>query len=390
MTAVRIVSWGMTTFSRQPGRGIRDLALEAVDEAINGLGIPAGDVKRIFMGNAAAGRITQQEMIRGQVTFRGTELAGVPLVNVENACASGSTATHLAWQSIASGVADVVLVVGVEQLTHKDKSRTFTALRGSTDIQEIGEAGSDDGTSHSVLMDFYAKEAEAYLRETDATVEDFARVAVKNRTHAAHNDRAQYQHPQTVEEVLAAREIVPPLTLPMCSPTTDGAAALILCSEDYVRRLGFEAPRIVASTLTAGKGDGSSPLESAASSAFEMAGVGPEDLDVCELHDAAAPAELIQYADIGLCAPGEGYRLVRDGATQLGGRLPINTSGGLLSRGHPLGATGCAQLVEICSQIMKRAEGRQVDGARIGMAVNAGGWLDGSYAVGAATILDIS
>jgi acetyl-CoA acyltransferase len=383
---VRIISWGMTPFARTPGRGIRSLALAAIDEALGQADIPAADVTRVFVGNAAAGRVSHQEMIRGQVILRGTTLAGTPLVNVENACASGSTAAHLGWQAVASGVAEVVLVVGVEQLTHVDKNRTFAALRGSTDIEEIGE-DADDPSGHSVLMDFYSAEARSYLDQTPSTVEDYARIAVKNRTHATHNPMAQYQKPQTIEDVLNAREIVPPLTLPMCSPTTDGAAALVICSAEYARRRGGPAPRILASTLASAPGDGISPLVSASHDAYEQAGFGPDQLHVCELHDAAAPAELIQYGDIGLSERGEEYRLVRDGVTELGGRLPVNTSGGLLSRGHALGATGCAQMVEILMQLTGRANGRQVEGATLGMAVNAGGWLGGTYAVGATHIL---
>lgn len=387
MDAVRVAGVGMTRFGRLPGRGIRDLALEAVTEALSVAGVAWEDVDRIFVGNAAAGVISRQEMIRGQVIFRGSRLAGVPLVNVENACASGSTATHVGWQSVTAGVAEVVLVVGVEQMTHDERWRTFEALCGSTDVVETEAVVSGDLPARSILMDFYAKEAQAYLDGTGATREDFARVAVKNRSHGEHNPRAQYQGPQTLEEVLAAREIVAPLTVPMCSPTSDGAAALVLTSDAYARRLGVDAPEILASVLTAGKGDGSSPLATSTSGAYGAAGLGPEAIDVVELHDAAAPAELLQYAEIGLCAEGEGYQLLRDGVTALGGRLPVNTSGGLLSRGHALGSTGCAQLVEIVEQLCGRAGGRQVDGARIGMAVNAGGWLDGSYAAGVTTIL---
>jgi acetyl-CoA acyltransferase len=387
VSGVRIAGTGMTRFGRMPGRGIRALAMAAITEAMSDAGLPWGAVERIFVGNAAAGVVSRQEMIRGQVIVRGSGLAGVPLINVENACASGSTATHLAWQTVQAGLAEVVLVVGVEQMTADERWRTFEALCGSTDVEETEPVVAGDLPPRSILMDFYAAEAQAYLDGTGATREDFARVAVKNRSHAAHNPLAQYQGPQTLEEVLAAREIIPPLSLPMCSPTTDGAAALLVVSDAVARRLDVAAPEFLASVLTAGRGDGSSPLASAAAGAYAAAGLGPDDLDVVELHDAAAPAELLQYADVGLCAEGEGHQLVRDGVTALGGRLPVNTSGGLLSRGHALGATGCAQIVEIVEQLRDRAGGRQVPDARIGMAVNAGGWLDGSYAVGATTIL---
>jgi acetyl-CoA acetyltransferase len=387
MQDVRIAGVGMTPFQRSPGRGVPELAKAAASEALQDARLPASAISRIFFGNAAAGVISHQEMIRGQVAFRNTELAGVPLINVENACASGGTAINLAWEAVSTGRVDVALVVGVEQLTHDDKFRTFAALRGSTDIEEIGEAQPGEVAPNSVLMDFYADEAARYVAEYDATPVDFARVAVKNRRNAAHNPLAQYQGPQTIEEVINGRSIVHPLTLAMCSPVTDGAAAMVLCSAEYAQRLAPGAPEIVTSQLAAGRGSGSSPVADAAGAAYTEAGIGPDDLDLLELHDAASPAELIQYAEVGLCDEGEGHHLVRRGETEIGGRIPVNTSGGLLSRGHPLGATGCAQVVELYQQLRGDAGGRQVEGARVGMAVNAGGWLGGTYATAVATIL---
>ncbi|HTE59868.1 MAG TPA: thiolase family protein [Solirubrobacteraceae bacterium] len=384
---VLLAGVGMTPFARHPGRGVRDMARSAAFEALDNASVPATDVSKIYFGNAADGVISHQEMIRGQVAFRRSELSGVPLVNVENACASGGSALNLAWESVAGGRSDVALVVGVEQLTHAEKFRTFAALRGSTDIDEIGEAPYGEVAPNSVLMDFYAEEARDYLAETDATPADLAQVAVKNRQNAAHNPLALYRGPQTVEEVLAGRTIVSPLTLAMCSPVTDGAAALVLCSREYGARLNGRTLEILASELRAGRERGSSPVADAAAAAFAAASVGPDDLDVLELHDAAAPAELIQYGEVGLCGPGEGHHMLRRGETELGGRIPVNTSGGLMSRGHPLGATGCAQIVELHDQLLERADGRQVDGARLGMAVNAGGWLGGAYATVVATIV---
>jgi acetyl-CoA acetyltransferase len=387
MHKVLIAGVGMTPFGKSPGRGVRDLATTAAREAMEQAGVPAADVEKIYLGNAVAGIVSQQEMIRGQVAFRNTDLAGKPVINVDNACASGGTALHLGWETIAGGFADVVLVVGAEQLTHVDKARTFAALRGSTDIEEIGEADPNDTAVNSVLMDFYAEEAAAYVADYDATPEDLARVAVKNRRNARHNPLAQYRGPQTVEEILAGRMIVPPLTLAMCSPVTDGGAAIVLCSEDYAKRLQGPTVTILASALAGGSGRGSSPVSDAAAKAYRAAGLGPQEFDLIELHDAAAPAELMQYAEIGLCEEGEGHHLLRRGVTEIGGETPVNTSGGLLSRGHPLGATGCAQVVELWTQLLGRADGRQVEGARTGMAVNAGGWLGGTYAVTAVTIV---
>jgi acetyl-CoA acyltransferase len=387
VNSVVIAGVGMTRFRRDPSRGVRNLAVAAARGALLDAGSQAAEIEKIFFGNAAAGLVSYQEMVRGQVAFRGTEFAGIPLINIDNACASGSSALHLAWQSVASGAVEVALAVGAEQLSHEDKARTFNALRGSTDVEEIGEPPVDVVASNSVLMEFYAEEAASYLAASDATVDDFALVAVKNRRNAAHNPLAQFQNPQTSEAVLASRTIVPPLTLPMCSPVSDGAAAIVLSSPNYAARRQSKTVEILASELRGGAGIGRSPVTPAAMAAYEASGLGPDDLDVIELHDAAAPAELLQYGEIGLCAIREGHHLVRCGATDINGRIPVNTSGGLLSRGHPLGATGCAQVVELYAQLLGRANGRQVHDARLAMALNAGGWIGGTYATAVATVL---
>lgn len=380
-----IAGVGMTHFGRHLGRGVRAIAVEAMEKAIADAGADVADVSRVYFGNAAAGIITQQEMIRGQVALRGHALANSALINVENACASGGSALSLGYEAVASGAAEVVMVIGAEQLNHADKSRPFNALRGSTDIEDIGEADAGTVSTNSLLMDFYAGVAQDFLDRYDATPADFARVAVKNRTHAAFNPNAHLRSPQTVDGVLNARMIVAPLTLPMCSPTTDGGAALLLCSERYAEAKGADAVHLVTSRIASGAGG--EPVAAAARQAYEHSGAGIDDFDLLELHDAAAPAELLQYTEIGLCGEGDAHHLVRKGETALGGRIPVNVSGGLLSRGHPLGATGCAQVVELVTQLRGRAAGRQVENARSGMAINGGGWLDGAYALAVATVL---
>ncbi|MFC9427021.1 thiolase family protein [Streptomyces sp. NPDC056987] len=388
MNEVLIAGVGMTRFGKDLRRGERTMVAAVTDQALADAGIPASGVQRVFAANAAAGLVSGQEMIRGQVALRDTALAGVPLVNVENACASGSSAVNLAYEVILAGRCDVAVVVGVEKMSHEDKARTFDALRGATDVTTTGRRGDSDAPpKNSVFVEMYAHEAKRYLDTYDATIEDFAAVAVKNRRHASLNPLAQYRQPQTLEEVLAARTVVDPLTLPMCSPTTDGAAAVVLCSASYARRHATGRCAIRATRTAAGNGEDSRPVAAAALAAFEDAALGPGDLHLLELHDAAAPAEVLQYEEIGLCPPGEGHVLVRNGVTALGGRIPVNTDGGLMSRGHPIGATGCAQLVELYDQLLGRAGGRQVEGARVGMAVNAGGWLAGTYAAAVATIL---
>lgn len=386
MRKVAIAGVGMSQFGKQTGRGLRSLSLDAVDQAFRSAGLGYGDVQRVYFGNAIAGTVLQQDMIKGQVVFRHHELGHLPLINVENACASGGSAFLLAVEAVASGCADVVLAVGAEQMHHVDRTRSFNALRGSTDIAEIGEVEPGTLSANSILMDFYAGVAQNYLDTYGASVEDFARIAVKNREHAMHNPLAQMRKPQSLEEVLGARTIVSPLTLPMCSPVTDGAAAILVCSLERAQQLGV--PAILVRACQNASGAGGHPVATAARQAFEFSGLAAADCDVFELHDAAAPAELMQYHEIGLCAEGEGYQLVRAGVTSLGGRYPVNTSGGLLSRGHPLGATGCAQIYEIVTQLRGEAGSRQVAGARLAMSVNGGGWLDGSYALAIATILE--
>lgn len=377
----------MTRFGRTPGRGIRALANEAAEAALTDAGIAPEAVQRIYFGNAAGATVGRQDMVRGQVAFRHQSLAAAPIINIENACASGGSALMLAQEAVRAGLAEVVLAIGTEQLSHAEKARSFQALRGSMDIEEIGEeeTAPDGG---STLMEAYAGEGRELLRDTDCTPEDFARVAVKNRRHGGMNPRAHFGAALTLDEVLNARMVADPLTLTMCSPITDGSAALVVCSADYARKHGLSGPIIRASRIAPGRGTGSTPLGDAAKAVYEATSLGPDDIDLMEMHDAAAPAELLQYVELGLCGPGESHQLVRDGVTDLGGRLPVNTSGGLMSRGHPLGATGCAQIFELYEQLLGRAGPRQVPGARIAMAANAGGWVGGSYAVGVATILE--
>lgn len=388
MSGAVIAGVGMTPFGKQIGRGLRSLASLAIDEALADANISPAEVQRIFFGNAVAGIVTQQEMIRGQVALRLHDLAHADLINIENACASGGSAFQLAFDLVNSGAYEVIIAVGAEQLNHQERWRPFNALRGSTDIEDIGEAESGATSANSLLMDFYAGVARKYLDQTDATVEDFARVAVKNRANASLNPLAHLQKLQTVDEVLNGRMIVPPLTLPMCSPTTDGAAAVLVCSRDFAKKHNVDFVDILSSKIASGAaGD---PVGDAARKSYEASGLGPDDLNIFELHDAAAPAELIQYEEIGLASSGEGASLIRSGATMSGGASPVNMSGGLLSRGHPLGATGCAQIVELATQLRGRAGKRQIENVQTGMAINGGGWLDGTYALAVATILQKS
>src|SRR5690242_5861607 len=331
-------------------------------------------------------------MVRAQSALRHTGLAGVPMFDVENACASASSAFHLAWLAIRSGQYRTVLVVGAEKLTHPDKQRSFDAIGRAIDLEDVDRvraeiygADAPAGTG-TLFMDIYAAITRRYMRASGATPADFAAVAVKNRRHGHLNPLAQYRDLITVDDVLGSRTTSDPLTLLMCSPIGDGAAAVLLTAASPGGHA--DAVRVLASTVVSGSDVDPSPAaERAARGAYAQAALGPEDLDLAEVHDAAAPAEMIIYEELGIAAPGEAPKLLATGAATLGGRIPVNVSGGLLSKGHPVSATGCAQLVELTEQLRGRAGQRQVERARIGLAENAGGYLGPDQAVAAVTIL---
>ncbi|HZV49168.1 MAG TPA: thiolase family protein [Candidatus Dormibacteraeota bacterium] len=373
---------GMTLFAKQPERTLKDLAAEAVTAALQDAGLEARQIQACYFANAVAGSITGQEMVAGQVMLRPLGLEGIPLVNVENACASASTAFHLACQAVTSGYCDVALAVGAEKMTHPDKRRSFAAIGGSVDVERIPAQLPSD---RSFLMDMYAQAALDYMERSGATVEDFAAVVVKNQRHGMLNPLAQYGSELTVEDVLASRPIVHPFTLLMCSPISDGAAAAVVVSRRLASGNGRRV-RVAASALRSA-GASARVSELAARAAYETAGLGPESLDCAELHEAAASAELALYEQLGFAEPGEGPALIRSGTTRLGGKLPVNTSGGLLARGHPIGATGLAQIYEAVLQLRGRAERRQVEGARVALTQNAGGWGDGDNLVATVHIL---
>ena len=258
----------------------------------------------------------------------------------------------------------------MDQLQLAELKQWASSGSAGSPLPEQAEAAPEQagGGKRSFFMDIYAASSRAYMKSSGATREDFAQVAVKSHRHAALNPYAQYRTEVTVDDVLASREIAPPLTLLMCSPIGDGAAALVVCSPGMARRLGAQV-RVRACALVSGRdrrpGEPGA-VERAAETAYEQAGLGPGDLDVVELHDAAAPAELIIYEELGLCGEGEGPALLASGATALGGKIPVNLSGGLLSKGHPIGATGCGQLVELADQLRGRCGQRQATGARVG------------------------
>ncbi len=400
---------GMTRFGKFLETGLKAMGAEAVQAAVADAGVRLEDIQAAYVGNAAAGLVTGQECIRGQVILRSIGLGRIPVVNVENACASGSTAVHQAAAMITAGAYDVVLALGVEKLYSEDRKKSFSAFSGAVDVEFMqaimaslqasaaksgGSAGaSGAGEKRSMFMDIYAAVARHHMEQYGTTAEQFAMVSAKNSYHGSLNPRAQFRERLSVEDVLAAPMIAEPLTRPMCSPIGDGAAAVVLVSESKAKALGISKPvRIVSTVLRSGWDHGPDEDgcgEVCSREAYEDAGVGPADLSLVELHDASAPGEILAYEYLGLCPKGEGGRLVQDGVTQLGGRQPVNTSGGLLRKGHPVGATGAAQIVELTEQLQGRAGERQVPGARIGLAQNGGGNIGLDVAAMCVSILTI-
>lgn len=390
MRDVIVSGIGMTGFGKFLDRNLKSLSEEAVAAALRDAGISPATVDQVIFANAAAGVVTGQEMIRGEASLRNTGLDGKPMFNVENACASASTGFHLGWLMIASGQAECVLVIGCEKLTHADKAVSFGAFARAVDLEEPLPEGYRAG-SGSLFMDLYANKARHWMERTGGTPEDFARVVVKSRHAASLNPVAQFRNETSIGEVLGSRMISDPLTLFMCSSIGDGAAAIVLTSPELAARLDTPDIRVRASAVISASATGATePVAVGASrKAYDIAGIGPEDLDVVELHDASAPAELIHYENLGLCPPGEAVALIRSGVTAIGGRMPVNPSGGLLSRGHPIGATGAAQIIELVQHLRGTAGARQREGARVALAENNGGQLAGDSAIAAVTILSV-
>jgi acetyl-CoA acetyltransferase len=399
----------MTKFARHTDRGLKSLGVEAVVAALADAGIDADDLDAAYVGNASAGLVTGQESIRGQVILRSMGLGRLPVVNVENACASASTAFNQACAMVSCGGYDVVLALGVEKLYHEDKAVSFGAFSGAVDVEAMASimaqiressgspnpeaAAAGSGRNRSMFMDIYAQAARAHMKVFGTTAEQFAAVSAKNSVHGSLNPRAQFREALTVEAVLAQPMIAEPLTRSMCSPIGDGAAAAVVMSGRAARQRGVRSPvHVVSSVLRSGWDHGPADPgtgDVCSAEAYEEAGLGPEDLSVVECHDATAPSEIFAYEALSLCGKGEGGRLVEEGATRLGGRCPVNTSGGLLRKGHPVGATGLAQIVELTEQLQGRSGDRQVEGARVALAHNGGGTIGPDAAAMCVTILKV-
>lgn len=381
---VIVAGGAIGTFGRFVDVGLVALTAPVIRDALVDAGIEGTEIHAAFVGNAFGGALTGQESILAQVLLAPAGIAGVPMRTVKNACSSGSDAVHLAWSAIAYGQYECVLVLGAEKLTHPEKSRAFTCLASATDHAVVNEG-------RSVFMDVNAARALRYMETYGAQPRHFAEVAAKNRRHAGLNPRAAERKPLTVAEILADREIVAPLTRSMCGGIVDGAACLVLTSEAFALGHGLvNTSRLVGSACVSGIPGGSpegNATHRAARAAYESTGIDPRDVSVAEVHDPSSPQELFDIEDLMLCGRGGAVDLVETSATSLGGSIPVNTSGGLTSRGHPVGATGVAQVLEIHEQLTQRAGARQVPNAKVGLAQMAGGLLGNDSAVATVHLL---
>jgi acetyl-CoA acetyltransferase len=405
-----IIGVGMTSFGRMLDVDLKTMTRQATDAALSDAGIEKSDLNAAYFANVSQGHMERQHMIRGEIALRSMGIGGIPVINVENACASGSSAFNSAVNFVKAGQGDVALAVGAEKMYSRDRDLMFSVFDSGWDVTmrdetvarlaKMGEGvkvpdGTMSSKPYSVFMDVYAAFSRFHMKRFGTTSAQLAAVAAKNHNHSIHNPQSQYRNGYTVEEVLAAPPIAYPLTLPMCAPISDGAAAVVICNRSGLARLGLDGRRavgVLASVVLSGADREPEEVEKhvsalAAKRAYEIAGVGPEDVSVAEVHDATAMGEIVQIENLGFCAFGDGGPISARGETRIGGRIPVNPSGGLESKGHPIGATGLGQICELVSQLRGEAGPRQVADARIAIAENGGGIHGIEEAVACITML---
>ncbi|MBV7569440.1 thiolase family protein [Pseudomonas sp. PDM27] len=396
MSTVYIAGIAMTVFGRHLERSLDDLAREALNGALQDAGCRTEDLGIAFYAGMTNGPLQGQIAIPGQVVLSKVGIEGIPIYNIENACASGSAAFNLAVQSLKAGTTDVALAIGAEKMNIADKLKALSIFEAGWDISraeqnyqtlvQMGEGvevpeGSESDKPYSKFMAIYAAMCRHHMSTYGTTQRQIAAVSAKNHTHSVHNPYSQFRKPFSIEEILAAPPITYPITLPMCAPLSDGAAAAILCTEEGLKRIGADKSRCIKVAASVIRSFSNRRLDQpelhvgrlAARMAYEQAGLGPRDMHVAEVHDASAMGEIIQVENLGFVAPGEGGPAAERGEFTLGGRVPVNTSGGLESKGHPLGATGIGQLYELVTQLRGEAGKRQVEGARHAIQENGGG-----------------
>ena len=399
-----IIGIGMTPFGRHLDKSHEELTQMAVRLALADAGVQPGAIDMAVYGNVIQGFFAGEMSIPGEYALRPLGISGTKGFHVEAACATSTVGLHLAVDHVRAGLAEMALIVGVEKLYSEDRAKRFAVFQQPRDIVEAQgylqrTAGllepvpeSEAGESPNVLMEAYAAQARLHMATYGTTQRQIAAVAAKDHAHSQHNPLSQYRNAMTIEEVLAAPRVAWPLTNPMCAPISDGASAAIVCSAQMAARLGARAVRVLAAESRTGSDR--APDDYArhvtrlvSARAWERAGVGPQDMQLAEVHDASSIGEIIQVEALGLVPPGEGGPAAERGETALGGRIPVNTSGGLVSKGHPLAATGLAQIHELVTQLRGDAGGRQVEAARLAVAENSGGFYGVEDGMSAVTVL---
>lgn len=409
MRNVYLVGVAMTPFGIHLDKSVGDLARWAVSDALADAGVSHEGVEAVFFANTAQGSMEGQHAMRAQHALRPMGFDGCPMFNLESACAGSAVAFNLAARHVAGGDADFVLAVGAEKLHSDDRAKRLSVFGQPLDLAAVTEfvRGYEDRVSdvlppegvvidpamRSIFMDAYATQAKMHMKRYGTTWEQIARVSEKNHRHSTLNPLAQFQKAIPLADILGGRVISWPLTVPMCAPVSDGASAAVLCSDAGLRRLQAARALRVLGTAVVGGGrrepddSKSAALYKAARKAYEQAGLTPAQISVAEVHDASAYAEINQIEMLGLCDFGEGGPFTESGATTLGGRVPVNTSGGLQSKGHPIAATGIGQIHEIAQQLRGTAGGRQVPGAHHGLAACGGGFLGVEEGIASVVIL---
>jgi acetyl-CoA acetyltransferase len=401
---IYVVGVGMTQFAKHIDRSLASLTGEALEMALKDAGAERSDLGQVFYSGQTQSALQGQTAIPGQVVLGKVGLQGLPIWNVENACASGTSGFQLAVQALRADSCDIALAIGAEKMNIKDKTRAIALFNGGWDVLEaekneamllkLGEGvevpeGSESDRPYSKFMAIYAAMARFWMKNFGTTQRQIAAVCSKNHNHSVHNPYAQYRDPFTIEQVLAAPPITYPITLPMCSPLSDGAAAVIVCNEAGLKKLGVSKTRAIKVAATAiATGSSRKPEEvdkavcrRAANMAYEKAGMGPEDVSVVEVHDANAMGEIMAAEYLGFAELGEAGAAAERGEFTVGGRIPINPSGGLECKGHPIGATGLGQIFELVTQLRGEADKRQVENARVALQENGGGTIGYEEAV---------
>ena len=375
---VCVIGVGMTKFHKPGQMDYPELSKEAGEAALKDAGVKYDEVEQAFVGYVYG------DSTCGQRAVYQLGLTGIPVYNVNNNCSTGSTALYMGWQAIASGFNDCVLALGFEKMERGSLTAKFPDRTNPMDkhVQVMFEKQGFEPAPPAAQM--FGGAGREHMQKYGTTKEQLAKVAVKNRRHAVHNERSQFRQASSLEEILAAPLVYEPLTKFQCCPTSDGAAAAILCSEEFAKKHGITNPvTIAAMTMTTDFQSTFEPLsmikmvgqdltKAAAKQVYERAGLGPEDIDVIELHDCFSPNELITYEGLGLCGEGQAGKLIDEDQTTYGGKWVVNPSGGLLSKGHPLGATGLAQCFELNQQLRGLCGQRQVEGAKVGLQHNLG------------------